>query len=191
MKRNNPGNIRAFIDASGNISKPFYGETTPDIKPGNKSGFRVFDTTPAGYRALFKVLKNNYLESGYDTIRKIFPRYAPATDNNDPNHYINFVEAKTNIPRDRKLSTYAELIPIVKAITEMEHGETADPNEVKLGYESINDPTKLIVELLPGQDSTTPGQKNKFIKPVLIGAGLLTAFFIYRHYAKKKISISR
>jgi hypothetical protein len=190
MKRNNPGNIRTFVDDEGNYSKPFYGEIEPDIKPGATAGFRVFDSQGSGYRAMFRLLKSAYLDKGYNTIRKLIPKYAPAGDNNNPNHYINFVEAQSKIPRDRILSNYNDLVPIVRAMVEMEQGEKPIDANLQIGFDAINNPLLLVQDIIatPG----TPGtKKNKYVAPLLIGAGLLTTILIVRHYAKKKSNFSR
>lgn len=187
LKNNNPGNIRSFIK-NGKYSTPFVGESLPpDIKPGSTAGFRRFTTLAYGYRALFKILKEQYLEKGFNTIEKIFPRYAPSTDFNDPAAYIAAVEKMTGYNRSRILTTYQELIPVVKAITKVETGTTADETQVLKGLSLVG------TYLMPSNEpDTTPGttgtetpetffQANKkkilISAAILIGGGLLIYYY--------------
>jgi len=192
LRYNNPGNIRTFLK-NGEWSKPFIGEILPPLfTPGKNSGYRKFQTLPFGYRALFMVLKNNYLDKGINTIQKIFPVYAPASDNNQPSVYINTVEKKTGINRNKILSTYKDLIPIVEAITEIETGQKADKTAIMQGYEYINKPP-VQIEPQTEQTPTEPKKKNWFIKnkkPILITTAVgavLTALYLYNeketHYS--------
>ena len=196
IKRNNPGNIRSFRVGSG-YSTPFKHELTPpDIKQGANSGFRIFDSLPSGYRALFIVLKQGYLNKGLNTIARIFPVYAPSGDNNSPSAYISQVESITGINRNTILRDYKDLIPIVEAITKVENGVNANREAVINGYKSINSSTLLdsfisptlpviSTEQNPASSST---QKNKYRLPLLIGGGILVTYVgyrLYKHYAKK------
>lgn len=188
IRYNNAGNLRS-IYRNGKWSTPFIGEVLPPLyKDGSTAGYRKFSTLPYGYRALFIVLKQQYLNKGLNTIAKIFPVYAPASDNNNPQGYINFVEKQTGINRDKVLSSYSDLIPIVEAITKQETGVTADKQAVIDGYKLINSP--LIPPTTIQQPTTieTPvPQINWFTrnkKPILItGAGLLILTSLY--YGKK------
>lgn len=188
LKNNNPGNIRSFIK-NGKYSTPFIGETLPpDIKPGKVAGFRVFTTLPYGYRALFKVLKTGYLDKGNNTINKIFPIYAPASDNNVPIAYINSVVKMTGINKDTILKTYKDLIPIVRAITKVETGTAANEAAILEGFNLIGDTTGPTpgTEIQPLPD---PGNKVlNFIKDnkkkILISAGM--ALILYTLYENKR-----
>jgi len=155
LKNNNPGNIRSFIK-NGKYSTPFVGESLPaDIKPGKTAGFRIFVSLPYGYRALFKVLKGGYLDKGNNTIAKIFPIYAPASDNNVPTAYINSVEKMTGINKNTILTSYADLIPIVRAITKVETGTTANETAIIEGFNLIG-------------DTTGPTQPTQPTEPVIV-----------------------
>jgi len=194
LKNNNPGNIRSFIK-NGKYSTPFIGETLPpDIKPGKTAGFRVFTSLPYGYRALFKVLKGGYLDKGNNTIAKIFPIYAPASDNNVPTAYINSVEKMTGINKNTILTSYADLIPIVRAITKVETGTTANEAAILEGFNLIGDttgptqptqPTEPVLSPDPGTQLNTILsfiKNNK--KKIVISA--LAALLIYITYEKKR-----
>jgi len=197
IKRNNPGNIRSFVDANGNFSKPFYGEISPpDIKPGKNAGFRIFESESAGYRALFRLLKTGYIDRGYNTIAKIFPRYAPGSDSNDPAGYITNVEKWSGINRNKILESYRDLFPIVESINRMENGIQANKNNVQSGFDSIFNPLLLPkpgngISIIP-PDPGDQKEKPNYTKPILIGAGILGIYLLYKHYAKpKKFNFSR
>lgn len=159
IRYNNPGNIRSFY-TNGNWSKPFTGETLPPLfSPGATAGYRKFVSLPMGYRALFIVLKLNYLNKGFNTIATIFPRYAPAGDGNNPGAYIAGVEKMTGIPKDKILSTYSDLIPVVKAITKIETGTTADETAVLDGFKLINGGVSTKPQ--PQEPTTQPADNKK------------------------------
>ena len=194
LKNNNPGNIRSFIK-NGKYSTPFVGESLPaDIKPGKTAGFRVFVSLPYGYRALFKVLKGGYLDKGINTIAKIFPIYAPASDNNVPTAYINSVEKMTGINKNTILTSYADLIPIVRAITKVETGTTANEAAILEGFNLIGDTTGPTQPTQPTEPVITPDpgtQLNTILtfikdnkKKIVISA--LAALLIYITYEKKR-----
>lgn len=56
---------------------------------GSNRGFCVFDQMENGYRAAF-VLLHNYVKRGYDTVREIVSRWAPASEN-DTEAYIRII----------------------------------------------------------------------------------------------------
>ncbi len=191
IRYNNAGNLRSFYDGK-QWSKAFVGETLPPLyKEGSKSGYRKFVSLPYGYRALFIVLKQQYLNKGLNTIAKIFPVYAPASDNNQPSAYIDFVEKQSGINRNKILSTYSDLIPIVEAITKQETGTTPDKQAIIEGYKLINNPI-IPPSTIQQPTTTTPEQPqiNWFVrnkKPLLIAsAGILILTSIY--YGKKSSS---
>jgi len=194
LKNNNPGNIRSYIK-NGKYSTPFVGESLPaDIKPGKTAGFRIFVSLPYGYRALFKVLKSGYLDKGNNTIAKIFPIYAPASDNNVPTAYINSVEKMTGINKNTILTSYADLIPIVRAITKVETGTTANEAAILEGFNLIGDTTGPTQPTQPTEPVLTPDpgtQLNTILsfiknnkKKIVISA--LAALLIYITYEKKR-----
>jgi hypothetical protein len=149
MVNNNPGNIRLILKVDGSLPSPFVGEVRPgDIKPGSRFGMRRFATIADGTRALYKVLNNEYLGRGLNTIAKIFPVYAPAGDNNHPDKYINFVEGATGINRNKILSQ-SDLIPLVKAITREEKGETLPNGTAENVYRNLNNANYFTQNPLP------------------------------------------
>lgn len=120
----NPGNIR--------ISKVKYlGEVTPS----KDKAFKQFESMAYGYRAMF-VLLHTYSKNGYKTIRQMILRYAPPIENHTEN-YIKFVSESSGIFADVELDTAdpAEMIPVVSAMSQMENGLPAIPEQVRQGWE--------------------------------------------------------
>lgn len=94
------------------------------LKGTTPNGFLIFDTPLNGTRAGFISFINSYLKRGFNTIEKIFPRYAPATDpRNNPEQYISNVVRMTKIPRNLPITTAEQIIAIGKAIIKIESGE--------------------------------------------------------------------
>jgi hypothetical protein len=98
--------------------------------PGGK-GFQKFDTPEQGMRALEHQLKlyitGKSAAAGYkklDTIAKIIPVYAPKSDNNNVNRYIENVCLWTKF-EPNKVLTVNDIPVLAKAITQMEGGTEA------------------------------------------------------------------
>lgn len=92
---------------------------------GELGGFVVFEKPEYSVRAFYKIM-NSYANQGADTLSKIINKYAPASDNNNPSKYIDFVikklkEMGLTITKDQKLnpSVYPYL---AKAFMQMESG---------------------------------------------------------------------
>jgi len=196
IRYNNPGNLRTF-QTNGKWATPFIGEILPPLAtPGQEFGFRKFQSLPLGYRALFLVLKSQYLNKGFDTIAKIFPKYAPTSDGNNPQLYIENVEKWSNVNRNKKLNTYSDLIPIVEGITRMENNVLPDKQAIVQGYKYINTPPIVApptIDITPGQTTPTPTpiqqnwlQRNK--KPLIIG-GIAIAVLTTLYYSNEKKKI--
>lgn len=103
-------------------------DTTPSAWKGlisvTPDGFMKFENPFFGTRAGFINLVNVYIKGGYDTIEKIFPKYAPlGHGNNIPEDYIKSVVKQTGIPRDKKISSTYELYQIGRAIVKHEEGK--------------------------------------------------------------------
>jgi hypothetical protein len=109
FRNNNPGNMR--------YNPAFKGVTGKDSR-----GFAIFKTHYHGLRAM-RILLQNYVKKGFNTIDKIINRYAPAADQNKPDIYAAFVSQKTGIARDTilKADQVEKLIP---AMVQMETGKT-------------------------------------------------------------------
>jgi len=89
FRNNNPGNLRPSPE-------PWQGQISVS------NGFIVFDTYENGLRALKISLINaatgrSRVYSPSDSLYDFFARYAPASDNNYPRQYAEFVAAQLNV----------------------------------------------------------------------------------------------
>ncbi|WP_189377759.1 hypothetical protein [Thalassotalea profundi] len=91
VRNNNPLNIRE--------SAEWVGERTLNID----KEFEEFKTPEHGFRAGYIILLQ-YLERGDNTIDKIITKWAPASDNNHTNNYINYVANELNISEFQELA---------------------------------------------------------------------------------------
>ncbi|MBN3848621.1 hypothetical protein G3N58_17590 [Paraburkholderia sp. Ac-20342] len=108
IRNNNPGNIRF-----GKFAQQM-GATVGDDK-----GFAVFQSMEDGIKAAIELLKG-YVSKGYDTVRKIISRWAPAGENNTA-AYIDAVAKKLGISADAQLSG-DQLGGVAQAIFQHENG---------------------------------------------------------------------
>lgn len=115
IRNNNPGNIR-----HGSSKWQGMSATQGD------SAFVQFTAPEYGIRAL-AVLLRGYFAKGFNTIEKIFPKYAPSSENNTE-AYIKQVVKTTGIPRDKPL-TATDLPALVVAIVLHENGTQPYPLE--------------------------------------------------------------
>lgn len=75
---NNPGNIKHETKVyAGEIESP-------------SAVFKSFISLEYGYAAMITKL-NSYFRSGYDTLDKIINHWAPASDKNHPEAYVQFI----------------------------------------------------------------------------------------------------
>ena len=93
------------------------------LTPGSGS-FLQFTEPKWGVRAGYINLVNTYLSRNLNTIEKIFPVYAPASDGNYPSKYIDFVEKFTKIKRNETIDNSEELYIIGRAIERVEAGKS-------------------------------------------------------------------
>ena len=119
VKSNNPCAIRSTADQ-------WQG------KVGNSRGFVVFNSPIAGVRAGMVIIEN-YIKRGDNTLIKIFNKYAPTVDFNNPSKYAETVLKKINetplysAARVPSVNTVLSgdkktIANIVKAVTEVETG---------------------------------------------------------------------
>lgn len=124
IRNNNPGNIRF-----GRFAQ-HQGATGQDDK-----GFAVFRSMEDGIKAAVELLKG-YVAKGYDTVRKVISRWAPASENNTA-AYVDAVAKRLNISPDAKLSG-EQLGGLANAIFGHENGATAARNANALVRSSQN-----------------------------------------------------
>lgn len=90
-------------------------------------GYAIFDSPESGIRAKSRVLMT-YGRNGYNTLPKIFERYAPkGHGNNDPAAYAQFVANETGLDINDVLDLQDEgtLMKLVQAIAVQENGRDA------------------------------------------------------------------
>lgn len=109
------------------------------------SGFLVFKNSLFGARAGIISFINTYLKRGVNTIEKIIPIYAPASDSrNNPNQYINNLVKFTGIPKNQPLTEPGDILKVLKGIVRIEAGSDWLPDAVLLSaYEFAAEQTKF------------------------------------------------
>ncbi|WP_421671276.1 LysM peptidoglycan-binding domain-containing protein [Rahnella sp. EDr1-12] len=108
----NPGNIRPSKTSVCNSLKIGVGDT--------KSGkFMIFPSEEVGWQALSLLLKSAYKDM---EIKNVAKRFAPATDNNDPEKYSKFIVTESGLEGDRHVRDLdeASLERLMEAIKKME-----------------------------------------------------------------------
>ena len=120
FRNNNPGNIR-ISDMPGRGKIP---------RQDNTDGaFEQFTSMAYGVRAMAILLRTYIKRKGLDTIEKIIPVYAPATEN-DVEAYIQVVSLISGLQRDAVIDfTYDDMHRLVHAMVYHENGR-ALPNGV-------------------------------------------------------------
>lgn len=163
MTGNNPGNIRR------SPSIVWAGEIRPTPYT---SGFATFVNTVYGYRAMIKLIQN-YIAGGYDTLSEIIYRYAPPSDNNPTEAYINFVADHSFIPRNQKIQLN-NLPSVVYWMADFEQTGSPPPfSEAQAALALLNNP-----QVIPS--SATQGSTEASMSPFVFMALASIAFFTIR-----------
>ncbi len=99
--------------------------------------FVQFTARVYGYRAAF-VLLRNYIGKGKDTIGRIIARWAPSSDGNNTQSYINYVSRTTGINASHALrwGDKDDLVEIVRSMAHMESGIIEDKALIEQAYEA-------------------------------------------------------
>lgn len=111
IRNNNPGNLE-------------YSKTNPWVgQTGDDGRFAKFETPEHGIRALGRNLLS-YQRQGIDTVSDIINRWAPPSDNNNTDAYIQAVCAKLGVTADQQLdaSNPDTLKALCAAIIQHENG---------------------------------------------------------------------
>lgn len=124
LRNCNPGNIRR--------SRVRY---RGEVVPSRDVEFKEFATMAYGYRAMFVLLDTYRRRYGLITIRQMLSRYAPPEENFTES-YIRIVSQRTGIDADRRVNTRlaSDMIPIVRAMSEVENGVAAVIEDVEEGW---------------------------------------------------------
>jgi hypothetical protein len=127
---NNPGNIEKRVTTIWQGA----------IYPGDSARFVTFESLPFGYRALYKVLLTK-IRGGTNTIRKIITSYAPPSDNNPTEAYVNYVSSTTGIPPDNIITSDLtnDIFKIGHAISRFETGIIPPSDAIIQGFNMAMD----------------------------------------------------
>ena len=108
FRNNNPGNLR---ELKGDKTQ-WRGERSTD----DDAGFEEFETMEHGLRAMIVVLRTYIKRKGLDTIDKIIPVYAPASEN-DVESYAQVVSIISGLQSDAVLGfNYDDMSRIIPAM---------------------------------------------------------------------------
>ena len=98
--------------------------------------FVQFTERVFGYRAAF-VLLRNYIGRGVNTIGKIISLWAPPSDGNNTQAYIEYVSSTTGIDASHELAfaDKEKLVEIVRSMAHMESGIVEDYDVLSSAYD--------------------------------------------------------
>lgn len=109
LRNNNPGNIRRSDTAWQGLAAD---QTDAD--------FFQFASPVYGIRAMARILQN-YVSSGYDTVREIINRWAPPSEN-DTASYVTAVSRALGVDPDATVNLQYDLPGLITAIIQHENG---------------------------------------------------------------------
>jgi len=138
LRLNNPGNIRPGAG--------FFGEI------GDDGGYAEFDSDAAGIRAIQRLLKTYGNQYGINTLRGLANRYAPPSDNNPTDNYIEFLSQQTGIDPDEPINLAERGSEIIPAIIGFEQGQqpfSQDMINKAIGAAELDDEEAIANALFP------------------------------------------
>ena len=109
-KNNNPLNIRY------NKANQWQGMT------GENKGYCTFVSSIYGMRAAAVLLKNYITKYRLTSVKNLIHRWAPPSDNNPTQNYINFVAGKLGISPNAAVLTVSDIPALIKAMIKFENG---------------------------------------------------------------------
>lgn len=125
LRNNNPLNIRH----SANKWQGMAAQQTD-------RAFVQFTARKYGYRAAFVLIRNYIARHHANTIGKIIARWAPSSDGNNTQAYINFVSKTSGIKADTPLrfADQKSMVAIVRSMTQMESAIIEDIDLLNEAY---------------------------------------------------------
>jgi len=113
IRNNNPGNIRYTGTKWKGLANP----------PSDGS-FCVFTKPEYGIRAIYMIISNYYTIHNINTIRGVFNRWAPPTEN-DTKAYTDHVSNKCGVGADQVIDprSLSIMLPMIETIILHENGE--------------------------------------------------------------------
>lgn len=110
VRNNNPGNLRDFgIKWDGLIGRDAH-------------GYAIFATPVKGARAMYIDLRTGFQRDGENTVREIITEWAPPSDNNPTDRYIEFLSRFLGVEPDQVLRLEDARIPLMQGIAQFEAG---------------------------------------------------------------------
>jgi hypothetical protein len=88
---------------------------------GSDGRFAIFDTAQNGIRAAARIMKTYRDSYGINTVRGIVSRWAPPSDNNPTESYINYVANAASVSADAPLGA-ADYVNVITAMIQFENG---------------------------------------------------------------------
>lgn len=116
IRNNNPGNIR--------ISENQWRGKLP-VDKSVEDEFERFKTMELGIRALMINVRTYMNRDGLNTIEKIMHKWAPPSDNNPTEAYIEYVSKETGVDAKRIVKFEKPfIVKLAKALCEFENGKS-------------------------------------------------------------------
>lgn len=109
-KNNNPLNIRY------NPENKWQGMT------GQNKGYCTFESSVYGIRAGAVLMKNYMTKYGLTSVKGLVNRWAPPSDNNPTQNYINFVAKKLGVSPNSASLSVGDIPALIKAMIQFENG---------------------------------------------------------------------
>lgn len=128
IRNNNPLNLRI-------TNTPWQGKKTP-----NTDGvFEQFESLEMGIRAAMVNIRTMIRRDRLDTIEKLIPRWAPASDGNNENSYIFYVCKKSGIGQTERLviTNKNQICRLVWAMAFVENGQEISFGRVENAWARI------------------------------------------------------
>ena len=124
IRNNNPLNIRVGNNWKGEVSHP------------TDHAFEQFTDMKWGVRAAFIVLRNYIIRHRCNTIKKIIPRWAPNSDNNNTAAYIRTVCDRTRYDENKVIdpNSTTQMCNLFCAMCFVENGKEIDIDDVVNGW---------------------------------------------------------
>ena len=132
MGGRNPMSIRQF-------NQDFLGETGTYSTPSGGE-FVEYESPEYSFRAADRVLTTYGRDQGINTIRDAISRYAPPSDDNPTENYIDFVSKQTGIDPDQKIDLSDPIIRsnIIAPMAQFESRTTISPSGVRDSIASVD-----------------------------------------------------
>lgn len=126
IRNNNPLNIRISNNA-----------WTGKVTPSKDKAFETFSDSKYGFRAATKLIRNYQNLYGLNTLSGIIRRWAPESDNNDTDNYVQFVSGQVGVNKNAPLNLYddALMTRLVHAMSIMEVGRYYSMSDAAKGVQ--------------------------------------------------------